>query len=398
MRIGVNCCNVSPDYVGGVNTYVFGLLDAFAGNQKYGVTFVVFCFQSNEHLFEKYKTVSCFQVVILRNIHRFYLRIIWQFVKLKQKNLYHQFSNYYYRRHTKIINAACDVLYFPNTVMNPYNYTVPTVLSMHDIQQVHFPQFFTSIERKSRKIMYELSAEHATYMQASSRQMKGDFCSHFKLKDKKVFIIHEGVSVKEFKQSAYNKQLFAKYSIPEKFLFYPAQLWPHKNHITVLKALHELKSTKGITIPLVLTGAKFSAYDEMMSFIQQHNLSNVYYLGKVPFADLLAIYRASYYLITAVLYESSSLPILEAAASGTAILASDTDANRELGETLYIQFFPTTDVQCLATKLQEIWNDEEGRNKAIEHNRSAIHHFNWERVAEKYIEQFSRIKNEFNRT
>ena len=49
----------------------------------------------------------------------------------------------------------------------------------------------------------------------------------------------------------------------------------------------------------------------------------------MPFKTLVALYKKSKFLITATLYESSSLPILEAAASKTSIIASDTPPNIE---------------------------------------------------------------------
>src|SRR4030095_6012975 len=104
----------------------------------------------------------------------------------------------------------------------------------------------------------------------------------------------------------------SKYAIPATYLFFPAQLWHHKNHLLVLRALLKLKQ-EGLTIPLVLVGAQFSAAAGIFQFIKEHKMQYVHYLGKVPFDDLVALYQGARFMITAVLYESSSLPILEAA-------------------------------------------------------------------------------------
>jgi len=44
-----------------------------------------------------------------------------------------------------------------------------------------------------------------------------------------------------------------KFGISKRFLFYPAQLWPHKNHVRILEALRYLKE-KGLDLQLVFTG------------------------------------------------------------------------------------------------------------------------------------------------
>src|SRR5262249_27835395 len=138
-----------------------------------------------------------------------------------------------------------------------------------------------------------------------------------------------------------------KYRLPENFLFYPAQLWPHKNHITVLRALNGLKANHGLEIPLVLTGATFSAADQIFGYVKANGMDYVHYLGKVPFTDLASLYRSARFVITSVLYESSSLCILEAAAAGTPVIASRTPPNVEMSRVLDLNLFEPLDKEEL---------------------------------------------------
>ena len=50
------------------------------------------------------------------------------------------------------------------------------------------------------------------------------------------------------------EQLRLKYHLPERYAFYPANMWPHKNHRLLLLALHRLRQTYGMSLSLVLTG------------------------------------------------------------------------------------------------------------------------------------------------
>ena len=88
-------------------------------------------------------------------------------------------------------------------------------------------------------------------IQASSRYMAEDFCDHFpKLNESNVEVIPEGVDVDLFSRPLPDNDVSGRYELPASFLFTPAQLWPHKNHLTILKALKRLRDG-GLVIPWV---------------------------------------------------------------------------------------------------------------------------------------------------
>ena len=163
--------------------------------------------------------------------------------------------------------------------------------------------------------------------------MAGEFAAYFSNLplQKIIIVIPEGVLISPAFSKTPERDVRAHYGIPERFLFYPAQLWPHKNHITIFKALTQLKSS-GINIPLVLTGARFTGSDDLLSYLKAGEPNNIHYLGVVPYPDIIALHRAARFLVTASLYESSSIPILEACAAGTPIIASAAPALRRAGK------------------------------------------------------------------
>ena len=66
MRIGINCLEVNPSFVGGVNTYVTGLLDGFAAVAN-GCKFQLFVTTANQSFFSKYAQNPHFETVVLKN-------------------------------------------------------------------------------------------------------------------------------------------------------------------------------------------------------------------------------------------------------------------------------------------------------------------------------------------
>lgn len=386
MRLGFNCLDLDSNYLGGVNTFALGLLRGLISSRGADEV-VIFATPQNKHLFSQYEGVEGCKVVVLsdpmsplKRLIRRCLRFLWAPFLVRMA------SNLAFANVTKTIETMVDVVYFPTTVLFPYNFKIPTFVSMHDIQQVHFPEFFSWKERLARRSAFQLTAKYVSRIQASTNFIKNDIAKHFSdLGSKSMIMIPEGVDLKAFQVDP-GIDVIGKYRLPIKFLFFPGQLWPHKNHITVLKALLHLRDSKGLDVPLVLTGAKFGAASEIFSFIAAHQMTSVHYLGKVPFDDLRSLYHRAYFLITAVLYESSSLPILEAAASGTPVIASRVGSNLEMANTFQLNLFDAKDPVALAGLIQHHWMDDENRKIQIESNLKASQRFDWSVIAVNYWE------------
>ena len=110
--------------------------------------------------------------------------------------------------------------------------------------------------------------------------------------------------------------------LPGKFLFYPAQFWPHKNHMRLIEAFRGVVDEVA-DISLVLTGKKRDEYEAVMSAVARLGLTQkVHHLGYVEQHDLQAAYQLASALVMPSLFESVSIPIYEAFQLGTPVLAS----------------------------------------------------------------------------
>jgi glycosyltransferase involved in cell wall biosynthesis len=392
MRIGVSCLQIDPDYAGGVNTYALGLLEGFARLAS-NCRFRLYVTKTNQHLFEKFRKREHFELAVVEHLPFAAKKGICRATLLTGSPTFYKFtSDYLWEDIRRRIDSEVEVLYVPTVVLQFFNARKPTVLSMHDIQHVHYPEFFGWSRRLSRKITYCLSARHATYLQASSEFIKRDLMDHFRnLSPSQVEVIPEGVNLEDFAAPRGDSSLSARYGLPERYLLYPAQLWPHKNHLSVLAALKKIEREEHLQIPLILTGASFSAGKRILEYIAEQGMRYVQYLGKVPFADLVGLYQKAAFLVSAGLYESNSLPILEAAAAGAPVLASRIPPNEELGRTLQLNLFDPIDVNDLANVILSLWEDEKTASVQAAHNLRRIAQYSWENTARKYMQLFERI-------
>ena len=393
MRIGIDCLDINPDYAGGVNSYLFGLIDGFHAIKREDVDFVILCCPNNKYFFEPIAKKYDFKLVSVKFYNRyFYLFFMIIPFVLNSKRLWKIFTNIHSNIFclNKVFHKNCDIVYVASTVLNSYNLKIPTILSMHDIQHVHFPQFFSKIRLRARFLRFENSALAATKIQASSNFIKEDLLDFFKfLSPEKIIVITEGVKLKEFSKST-KINIKKKYSLPEKFLFFPATLWKHKNHLLVLNALKLIENKHKIKIPLILSGGKNNAYEEIMSFINKNDMDYVQYLGKVSFEELIALYQNAYCLVTAVLYESSSLPILEAAASGLPVIASNTPPNKEMGKILNLNLFESNNLDDLELQIINNWSNIKIQDQK-NFNLKKIDQYSWKNIARDYLLNFEFI-------
>lgn len=392
MRIGFNCIDIDPRYRGGVTSFALGLLNGLVQSDL-DCEVNVFVTPRNANLFAAFEKWPRCKVWVLPvgGVKRSKLLLARMSSAFVPTTFHRWIADTLLGDCAAVIDSLSDIVYTPSVSLNPYSFEKPTVVSMHDIQHVHYPEFFSPIQRSSRQKRYSLTARLATRIQASSEFIMRDFIHTFsELSIKRVAVIPEGVMIREF-STIRTPEILSKYKLPGEFMFLPAQLWPHKNHITVLKALNYLKKERGIDLPLVLTGAKYSAADDVFRFIKDEEMTNVFYLGVVPFNELVALYQRARLFVTAVLYESSSLPFLEAAAAGCPIICSNTPPNVELARTLKANLFNPDDPIELAELIASVWPDEALRSAQIEHNRSKVLGFDWDKIAIRYWELFREL-------
>jgi glycosyltransferase involved in cell wall biosynthesis len=392
MRIGIECLRADPDYVGGLNTYILGLLDGFAAAAG-GHCFQLYTTDRNHKLFARYEALPNFELVTFDG--RWFRRRqkICRAALLGAPEFYRRISGRLFNSIREIMEAGSDLIYTPTVSLLCFNYRKPTLLSMHDIQHLHYPEFFNWPQRRSRKITYGLSARSAVCFQASSEFIKQDMLAHFAaISPEQIAVIREGVKLEDFSTPCDTGAL-EQYKLPERFLFLPAQLWPHKNHITFLQALRRIEQVQGVKIPLVMTGAKYSAAPAIFRFLAEGKMHHVRCLGKVPFEELVALYQRAALAISPSLYESNSLPVLEAAAAGTAVIASKIPPNEELARTLQLNLFEPLAIEELAELIFRLWQDEAICRVQAAHNRSQIARFSWENAARQYLSLMERIAN-----
>lgn len=162
------------------------------------------------------------------------------------------------------------------------------------------------------------------------------------------------------------------------FFYYPANLWPHKNHGNLLEAFKRFAAKQSRPVWLVLTG-NAQGWPELRA---RYPDVPVMHLGRVPDARLWALYRHARALCFFSRFEGFGIPLLEAFASGLPVACSNLCSLPEVGGDAVATCDPC-DPDAMAGVLETIHSDENLRARLIAAGRERLKAYSYEKSAEQ---------------
>ena len=170
----------------------------------------------------------------------------------------------------------------------------------------------------------------------------------------------------------------------EPYILYPSIIDTYKSQVEVVMAVSILK-TLGVKIPTILfVGEKVGQYgDKVTDLIKQLNLEgDVLIFGPVDYSGMPALYHFSEFVIFASQSENCPNILLEALASGCAILCSNTMPMPEFANN-DVEYFDPCDAESIASKINKFIANPEiikiKKNQAL--NNTSVN--DWRKVAQQ---------------
>jgi glycosyltransferase involved in cell wall biosynthesis len=202
------------------------------------------------------------------------------------------------------------------------------VLTIHDLQYLYYPEYFTRAKLKYLRVMVPRSAEAARLILTPSEFTRRTVIERLNIDPNFVVVVPHGISPHEHREHMTNVR--DEYDIRGPYFLYPAITYPHKNHLVLVEAFAEvLESHRDTT--LVLTGAKGSMEVRINSEISNLGISaNVKRLGYIPSHHLDALYHEAVAMCFPSRFEGFGAPILEAMGRSCPVIAADATALPEV--------------------------------------------------------------------
>lgn len=249
---------------------------------------------------------------------------------------------------------------------------VPHVITMHDVQELHFPEYFTPAQRATRAVHYWKSIEQAIGVIVSFAHVKADLIRYFGVPEDKVHVcpIPFG-SIKLAEPIEPDARAYVeKYAAWTPFLIYPAHTWRHKNHHRLLEALRRMHSEHNTDLRLICTGGiDHHHHAQVVAEVARLGLiDSVLFTGVVPESELTWLYRHTALVTIPTEYEAGSFPLFEAISIGAPVICSDvTSLPETIGDRRFV--FGARDVEALTALIRRMISDDDFRRDNLANNR-----------------------------
>jgi len=259
----------------------------------------------------------------------------------------------------EIVKQNCDLWIFPRQDLWSSRFPVPTFAAIHDLMHRYEPQFSESAgfgRRRYRDTYMRDLTRHSVGILAESNVGAQHIRESYGADPGKLFVLPY-IPPPYLLEGNMTKDFDAKYRLPDKFLFYPAQFWPHKNHARLVQALARALAS-GADIHLVLTGDERNEYRSIRMLVHKLQLGqHVHFAGCVPEQDIAEFYRRARALIYPTLYGPTNIPPIEAFVLGCPVAVSGIYAMPELLGDAALLFDPRSEEQ-LTDSMLHLWNDD----------------------------------------
>ena len=273
-----------------------------------------------------------------------------------------------------------DVVHYPATVPVPRVHGVPRVVSLLDVQHHELPEMFSPLERRLRAWAYDGAARDADLVLTISEHARQGIIEHIGVPPNRVRAIPLGVDHARFSPSGPGPP--DALALPPRYVLYPANMWPHKNHARLLEAFAAVDDPG---LWLILTGQTYG-HERLLAGHER-----VRHLGHVAGDALPGLYRGATAVVFPSLFEGFGLPPLEAMACGVPVAASSRGAIGEVCGDAALAFDPR-DTEAMASMIRRVTSDEAVRAHLRDAGPARAAAYTWETSARGHVEAYALVQ------
>ncbi|MDB5054931.1 MAG: hypothetical protein JWM44_2981 [Bacilli bacterium] len=301
-----------------------------------------------------------------------------------------------YSKYSILRANSIDVLFCPMSAINYSEPGIPTLSLIHDIQHEYYPQFFSNEEIAVRQTFYNGICNQADYVVCVSKFTQQTLVEKLNYPVEKSGVIYNSIQDRlNDINSVQKNEILEKFGLKEKrYIYYPANYWPHKNHRILLVAMSILiKKYPELDLYLCLTGSLLkqdAAFDEML--LQMNLKDRVHHLGYVTDQEVSGLMAGTSLLVFPSLFEGFGIPVAEAMSLGIPVICSNNTSLPEVGGDAVLYFDPRKPEE-IAEMTYSVMTNVSLRNNLIKQGYEQIKKFDNEIMVKQYYETLQNVAN-----
>lgn len=370
LRLGYSLATLVPGFVGGTESYARGVLAGLSGLDAGDVRVRVIANAAAAPSLEPAVGSGVELVVAPGRFERSQPERLASMVRLRLDA----------RRLAPQLADGLDVMHHAVTVPLPHVFGMPTVLTLQDVQHREHPEWQSRAELLYRRVAYDAAARRATRVITATEHARGQIAEHLGIAPERIDVIPHGIAHERFSPAPVggDAETLAGLPLPARFVFYPANLWPHKNHERLVAGLAR---TTDPDVGLVLTGQSYGRLEALLERARALGVGRrVTHLGHVPGAALPALYRRAAGMVFPSLFEGFGIPLIEAMACGCPVAASSTTSLPEVCGDAAAYFDPLSP-EDMARAVDDVLERPE---RYVERGLQRARLFTWDECARRH--------------
>ncbi len=269
-------------------------------------------------------------------------------------------------------------------IVAPLFCPVPSVITIHDLSSISFPQTFRWYNRMYLTWATHVSVRRAARILAVSEFTKREIIRLLDVPAEKIVVTHNACDARFRPPDPTELDAFKRrHGLPERFILFVGTIEPRKNLPTLFEAYARIAASTDV--PLIIGGGKGWLYDPIFAKAESLALGDrLRFVGYIDEAEKPLWLAAATVFTYPSLFEGFGIPPLEAMACGTPVVVSDSSSLPEVvGDAGLI--VPTTDAEALGAALLRLLQDRELHAELRERGLRRAQRFSWRETAERTL-------------
>ncbi len=289
----------------------------------------------------------------------------------------------------------CDLFHLPEAGCVPLWPGVPLVLTIHDIIPIQFPHLYATKTPRLRlwlnTMLLKVRVSCASHIVTDSEHVKNQLQQRFQVPPAKISVAYNGVDLENYHANAApgeQERIVTAYGLKGPYFLYVGTADPRKN----LPFLFEAMAVSGLDMPLVIAGHIHELHRSQLEakLGKLHLGERVRFLGYVSEDLLPALYRHSLALLFPSLSEGFGLPVVEAMACGTPVVAFANSSIPEVsGDAAWL--VPTNDLTAFVEAMRVLATNPQKRKELVAKGLARARLFTWENTARAVLAVYRQV-------
>lgn len=289
----------------------------------------------------------------------------------------------------ELIKSNIDLVYFLSPIslhesLEELNY-ITTLWDLCHLDEPEFPEIRKDKEFERREMNYKNILSRAVAILVDSETGKRNVALSYNINLDRIHVVpfQPAKAIRSERDFNVTQDLNVsdKFKV-DKYIFYPAQFWAHKNHVYLLEGLFLLEHRYGIKISVIFSGADKGNRKYVENYAHKLKIEKqVHYVGFVSDNEMIELYRQSIALVMPSYFGPTNLPPLEAFQLGTPVLYPNKPGLKEqVGNAALLM--DLKDPNSMALHLKDLIENKQLRNQLINAGYERLKYLNsYDRVA-----------------